>query len=470
MFSYVIAQGISYPANGPFGPDQAYPELAGLVHCQRLDAANLVYGHFRALLIGAGLDRTHLGTPQWNPLGQMLGNARLVVIKPNLVIHKVGELQCSIGGLVVHASVVRPLVDYLLLAATRRGAPVQIIIADTPIQSADFEALCRANGLAALAEFYRSHNIDIPVIDMRLEQAVINDHFMIQRREPLPGDPRGARVVDLGQASFHYSFTQKGAEYGIQDYDSSVTSGNHSGSTHRYKFSQSVLDADLVIDLCKLKTHAKAGVTLSLKNTIGANLSKDYLPHFRSGAPEHGGDEFPRSTAFKRTARRARDFFNQSKSPLLAPLHRLLKLGALAFARTGNGEGVFGGAWHGNDTLWRTIADINTILLYADRQGLLKDTPQRRVACVLDGIIGMQGEGPLKGSDKYAGLLALGDDQVEFDARLVHMMGLDPMRIKHIACWGNHTARPVGNLPDKFDDSVNLSFAEPSGWQGQLRR
>ena len=53
-----------------------------------------------------------------------------------------------------------------------------------------------------------------------------------------------------------------------------------------------MLDADLIINLPKWKAHSKSGLTGALKNLVGINGDKSYLPHFRRGSPSWGGDEY----------------------------------------------------------------------------------------------------------------------------------------------------------------------------------
>ena len=50
--------------------------------------------------------------------------------------------------------------------------------------------------------------------------------------------------------------------------------------------------ADVVINLPKLKTHKKTGVTISLKNMVGINGYRNCLPHHTIGTPDASGDEF----------------------------------------------------------------------------------------------------------------------------------------------------------------------------------
>jgi uncharacterized protein (DUF362 family) len=55
---------------------------------------------------------------------------------------------------------------------------------------------------------------------------------------------------------------------------------------------------------------------------------------------------------------------------------------------------------------------------------------------IVDGIIGMEGNGPIQGTPKAVGALILGDDPVAVDATCCRVMGLLPERIKHIATAG----------------------------------
>ena len=474
MFSYVIDKKAKY-TEPPCNPTANYPELNALPWCSKTDPENRTYDLFRQMLMEAGFDKDNQGTDKWNPLEQMLGNANNIVIKPNLVIHKVKEMKCSIEGLVVHASVLRPLLDYLLLASKRTEHNVRITVADTPIQSADFKSMCTGNGFIELLDFYRQSGQDIPLLDLRKEQAIINDRFLILHRKPLPGDPAGVREVDLGTSSYHYRPDEPDIIYSIQDFDASVTNYNHFGETHRYGFAQSILDADLIINICKLKSHRMAGVTLSLKNIVGANISKDYLPHYRPGGPAEGGDEFSTNSYYKNLVRNVREFFNRKARAFLSPVHRVMKSFAHFIERRKGELGwdtVYYGAWYGNNTLWRTIADINTVLYYADNEGRLHDSRQRRQVCIADGIVGMEGNGPTKGTDIHAGVLAYGDDPVEFDAKLTYLMGFDPDKLKHIAHWKEKGPHHIGLFPENVKQEMepcpNLGFLEPSGWKGRM--
>jgi uncharacterized protein (DUF362 family) len=71
--------------------------------------------------------------------------------------------------------------------------------------------------------------------------------------------------------------------YSGADYDPGPTTSHHRGGRNEYLLSETVLRADLVVNLPKLKTHKKTGVTLALKNLVGINGDKNWLPHHRDG-------------------------------------------------------------------------------------------------------------------------------------------------------------------------------------------
>jgi len=72
--------------------------------------------------------------------------------------------------------------------------------------------------------------------------------------------------------------------------------------------------------------------------------------------------------------------------------------------------------WAGID---RAILDINAAV--------------RPDFAIVDGIVGMEGNGPIQGEVKTAGVLVLGNDPVAVDSTCARVMGLLPEKIKHIA-------------------------------------
>jgi uncharacterized protein (DUF362 family) len=148
---------------------------------------------------------------------------------------------------------------------------------------------------------------------------------------------------------------------------------------------KTVLGADFLVSMPKLKTHHWAGVTLSLKNMFGI------VPGSCYGWPKN-------------------------------ILH-----------------------WAGID---RAILDINAAA--------------RPDFAIVDGILGMEGNGPIQGAPKRCGVLVFGNDPVAVDATCCRVMGLMPERVKYLARAGTL----LGHLnPDKIQQtgesiaSVRTPFA-----------
>jgi hypothetical protein len=97
--------------------------------------------------------------------------------------------------------------------------------------------------------------------------------------------------------------------------------------------------------------------------------------------------------------------------------------------RLGAPPKVIDGSWEGNNTLFRTILDLNRILFFASREGALRGEPQRRYLTIVDGIVAGEGEGPLGATPVRAGLLIGGFDPGVVDAVASRGMGFDPARI-----------------------------------------
>lgn len=52
---------------------------------------------------------------------------------------------------------------------------------------------------------------------------------------------------------------------------------------------------------------------------------------------------------------------------------------------------------------------------------------------IVDGIVGMEGDGPIMGNPRHAGVLVMGTNLPAVDATCARIMGIDPSRIDHLA-------------------------------------
>jgi uncharacterized protein (DUF362 family) len=71
-----------------------------------------------------------------------------------------------------------------------------------------------------------------------------------------------------------------------------------------------------------------------------------------------------------------------------------------------------------------------------DRSILDVNAAARPDFAIVDGILGMEGNGPIQGTPKPCGILVLGDDPVAVDATCCRAMGLRPEKVKYLAAAG----------------------------------
>jgi uncharacterized protein (DUF362 family) len=148
-----------------------------------------------------------------------------------------------------------------------------------------------------------------------------------------------------------------------------------------------VLEADLLVSMPKLKTHHWAGVTLSLKNMFGI------VPGLIYGWPKN-------------------------------VLH-----------------------WEGIES---SILDINAALT----------VPRFNI---VDGIIGMEGNGPIQGGARHVGALVFGADPVAVDATCARLMGIEPERVEYLREAGRFLGnvrgeriQQIGETPEELTQDFEL--------------
>src|SRR6266478_3038289 len=142
---------------------------------------------------------------------------------------------------------------------------------------------------------------------------------------------------------------------------------NYSGLGHLW-LPRTVLAADFIVSIPKVKTHHWTGVTLSMKNMFGI------VPGCRYGWPKN-------------------------------VLH-----------------------WAGiNECVLDICATVRPHFVIAD------------------GIVGMEGDGPLNGTAKTLNTLVLSNDPVAADATMIRLMGLDPARVPHVQEAGRFIGRRDGH-------------------------
>ncbi len=127
-------------------------------------------------------------------------------------------------------------------------------------------------------------------------------------------------------------------------------------------------------------------ITGALKNLVGINGNKDYLPHHRRGGTGFGGDCYPGRNWFKMSGEMLLDAAN-SVSGIPNLILRQAARVTCGLARLAGADGNVDGSWYGNDTVWRMCLDLNRILCYGRADGTLAEQPQRQVLALTDAII-----------------------------------------------------------------------------------
>ncbi len=429
-----------YPA-APFNPPKEYPEFAGsrLSQEQTCDPDNQVYGQVRQLLIDLEMDQEHIGTPEWRPFRHLVKPGGKVTIKPNLVFHEHPLGEPGFLSMVTHASVIRPVIDYLLLST---DGDVEITICDAPLQSADLQKILTGNGLAALLAFYEGTSANVRFNDIRWEVSELDDEGLIVSRLPGERDAKGYAVVDLAERSAFTPIIDKSAQFEITDYPSGTVAKHHNAQKNEYLIGKSILDSDLFINMPKLKTHRKAGITVAMKNLIGINGDKSWIAHHRKGSTVFGGDEFDhfRPVEYFKWHLNARLKTTRSGiavNRVLRKIYRRIFWQGQSIKdkqyQDGAQTGVMEGSWSGNDTLWRTILDLNHTIMFADTDGQLHDEPQRHYMAIVDGIMPGDQNGPMEHRPRKDGILIGGFNPVAVDYTAASVMQLNWRAIPQIA-------------------------------------
>lgn len=478
-----VAVTPSYPSEAPHHPCAPYPELSQLygdgIELSKED--NPAYAGLRELLACLGMHGEAIGTAAWNPFGELVRPGDQVVIKPNWVKESHLLRPQSWEEVITHPALIRAAVDYVQIALQGRG---RVIVADGPQTDSSFRAISAVCKLPSLVAHYRRWCPQTPVelLDLRQEEHQTKDGVIV-RRLPLAGDPAGYVDFDLGGGS---EFVGHQGRYFGACFDMRETNEAHSGGRHRYRISGTVMRADVVINLPKMKTHKKCGITASLKNMVGINGWKNYLPHHSEGTPRMGGDQFP-DNSFKGVLEyhlmgRLKAAIQRSPEWVGALMRHLKKPGRVAFGDTE--EVVRSGNWHGNDTIWRMVLDLNKILFYGRADGSLASLPVRRYFSIVDGIIAGEGNGPMCPDPVRAGRLIAGRNPVAVDLACAVEMGLDPRKIPSIhrgtGCrsWpltrfgagAVHLFRPHGVVEPAWavDPTKKLRFRPHFGWAGHI--
>lgn len=435
----------AYPEKEPFHPERGYPEypFSQELTQERNDVYAMVRDVFREMELDAG----YFGTPQWNPLGTFIKPGMTVVLKPNLVQdrhYRGGDMDC----LITHGSMVRAVMDYVYIALHGSG---KVIMGDAPVLSTVFDKAVEKARLNEVIAFYKEQKLPgFEVFDFRKVVGRLDDRFHVTGWDECRGDPHGTVQFDLGSDSMLEPIAKYAKLFRLPHYRVGDTEQYHSSSYNKFVVARSVIDAQVVINMPKMKTHCKAGMTGALKNFVGMVAVRHCYTNYRKGSPEHHGDEYPYPSAIKTIS----DAIERKVDGLQAgPARSLLTLAHRVNERIRNMLGIDGirdGAWSGNDTVWRAIVDLVRIARYGKTDGTMSSDPQRILFTIMDGIIAGEGEGPLESQSIHANCLIAGVDPIAVDAVTSKLMGFDFRKVPVIKNGAELTTWPL--LDGKLDE------------------
>jgi uncharacterized protein (DUF362 family) len=94
-----------------------------------------------------------------------------------------------------------------------------------------------------------------------------------------------------------------------------------------------------------------------------------------------------------------------------------------------------------------------------------------RQFAIVDGIVGMEGNGPIQGTPKTAGVLVAGRDVVAVDATCCRIMGIDPKKITYLALarGENGLAETSFRQTGETIQSVRTPFELIDPWKQMIR-
>jgi len=388
-----------------------------------------------------------------------------ILLKPNWVKHSITETDeiC----LRTHDNFLLATLEIVL-----KYKPASVLIGDAPIQGCKWDKVVSTDLILKIDLISKKHNIPVEIKDFR--RVVFN---------PVANNPLTDRapisdyiIFDLGKESYLEPITDaKKNVFRVTDYDPDKLAESHRPGVHKYCITKELFNADIVISLPKVKTHQKAGITAALKNLVGVNGDKDYLPHHRIGGSGHGGDCYPGNNFFRSCSEFALDFANRRQGQLWYVIGRKIA-GAFWRLSLPGQEHHLGAAWHGNDTTWRMVLDLNKIAVFGNADGTLSKQPQRQLFSLCDGIVGGQGDGPLRPEPLVLGVISLTNHSGMNDLAMATLMQFDISKIAMLdeikrLSKNEKIELSWNNLIIKLKDldSFSIDTKAPPGWHNHLK-
>jgi hypothetical protein len=423
-----------------------------------IDKLSAVYEHENILLEA-------IGNVISSNLSESDIRGRRILLKPNWVKHSTG----------INDDICLRTNDNFLLATLElimRCSPSDITVGDAPIQGGRWNDIVNDNLTQKINELSEKHAVPVHIKDFRRT-------FFYTGKNKLKTDLRPQSdylIFDVQEKSFLEQITDKEAnKFRVTDYDPAKLNDTHKSGTHKYCITKELIENDIIISMPKIKTHQKAGLTGALKNIVGLNGDKDFLPHHTIGGTRFGGDCYPGGNHLRYWAEIAMDKANSHRGR--KEYFLWVKLASLLW-RLSLPKDVHNmeAGWYGNDTTWRMVMDLNRIAYYGNSDGTFSDKPNRKIFSLCDGIIGGQGDGPLWPTPLELGVISFTDNPAINDIAMASLMGFDfnkfPLLNESVILFPvNKTEIFINGVLSSLADLRKLSIKTnpPRGWKSYLQ-
>jgi uncharacterized protein (DUF362 family) len=426
----------------------------------------------RDALLQGGLGRADPDAP----LADIVPAGGTVLLKPNWVHHE------NASGRGLECLVTDPSFVVAVLREVDRAKPGRIVIGDAPIQGCRFDRLVTAEWRE---RFAGAAGCPVEIVDFRRTRLVGDSLFEGVVSDLRP--PDRYVLFDLARDSLLEPISRRPGRFRVVMYNPDEMAAKHGPGRHQYLLAREPFEADVVISLPKLKCHKKAGITGALKNLVGVNGNKDYLPHHRVGGSRWGGDCYEGFAPLKRISEFLLDGANRR---INRPAYRRWAGLAARMAQAHDrlwrgGDGNLEGSWHGNDTVWRMSLDLNRLLRYGRADGTIGDAPLRTVYSITDAIVAGEGAGPLAPAPVPLGVVTFASSSAFAEVVHAALMRFDHRRVPLIreafapfrypiaegrpemveaVCGGRRLEL------DELAEKIGVHFDPPAGWKGRLER
>lgn len=464
----------------PCNPAEEYPEFSKLGYEIEYAKENEIYGAVRRVLFELGFDRENYGTNQWNPLKKLVHEGDYVVVKPNFVRGTHIWKEKGVRSMITNVAVMRPIVDYILLAT---NGNVKIIIGDAPMRNSSWQAIMEATQIESLIQFYTEKGYDVKLVDFRKNLVINNEEQVYEKTIPNPTRKKEDYIeVDIKENSMLCEIIESREKFEMGGVKTGTIKNYHNSESNTYLIPREVLEADVFINVPKMKTHRMAGLTCAMKNLIGVNGEKERIAHYRRGVKNEKSDEFEKFSLRIYLRERVWTKLKAIEKPWSRKIMTWGKRLVEKYVWKGKTfEETYAlnppklyreGGWHGNDTLWRCAVDINRILLYADKNGIMQNEVQRKYLCITDAVVAGEGEGPLASTPKEVGIIFGGTNPVMVDYTAASIMNFDYTLLPMInSTFKEHKYPLINKTPEEIVCGSNVSeeectfdFVPTSGW------